>query len=93
MWPLLTNPKAQSPHKLFCYYLDNQLQVVRSGRWKLFLEHHTYPALTTIMCTNRPQVMQKHFPRYGTSSASTTWSPTRAKSTTWRTSIRTRLSA
>jgi arylsulfatase A len=62
IWPLLTNPKARSPHKLFCYYLDNQLQAVRSGHWKLFLEQHEYPSLTTIMYTNRPQVMQKHFP-------------------------------
>ena len=62
IWPLLTRPKARSPHKLFCYYLDNQLQAVRSGRWKLILEQHEYPSLTTIMYTNRLQVMQKHFP-------------------------------
>jgi len=62
IWPLLTSPKARSPHKLFCYYLDNQLQAVRSGHWKLFLEQRTYPSLTTIMYTNRLQVMQKHFP-------------------------------
>ena len=62
IWPLLTEAKARSPHKLFCYYLDNQLQAVRSGQWKLFLEQHDYPSLTTIMYTNRPQVMQKHFP-------------------------------
>ena len=38
------------------------MQAVRSGRWKLILEQHEYPPLTTIMYTNRPQVMQKHFP-------------------------------
>jgi arylsulfatase A len=62
IWPLLTQVKARSPHKLFCYYLDNQLQAVRSGPWKLFLEQHDSSSLTTIMYTNRPQVMQKHFP-------------------------------
>jgi len=62
IWPLLTNSKARSPHRVFCYYLDNQLQAVRSGSWKLFLEQHNYPSLTTIMYTNRVQVMQKHFP-------------------------------
>jgi arylsulfatase A len=62
IWPLLTKPKAHTPYKLFCYYLDNQLQAVRSGRWKLFLEQHEYPMLTTIMYTNRLQVMHKHFP-------------------------------
>ena len=54
--------RRSSPHKLFCYYLDNQLQAVRSGQWKLLLEQHEYPSLTTIMYTNRLQVMQKHFP-------------------------------
>jgi arylsulfatase A len=62
IWPLLTKAGARSPHKLFCYYLDNQLQAVRSGRWKLFLEQREHPALTTIMYTNRPQVMRAHFP-------------------------------
>jgi arylsulfatase A-like enzyme len=62
IWPLLAEAKAHSPHKLFCYYLDNQLQAVRSGRWKLILTQHEYPSLTTIMYTNRPQVMQRHFP-------------------------------
>ena len=62
IWPLLTQPKARSPHKVFCYYLDNQLLAVRSGRWKLVLEQHEYPLLTTIMYTNRLQVLQRHFP-------------------------------
>ena len=62
IWPLLAKAKAHSPHKFFGYYLDNQLQAVRSGRWKLILEQHGYPSLTTIMYTNRPQVMQRHFP-------------------------------
>jgi arylsulfatase A len=62
IWPLLTKPGARSPHQLFCYYLDNQLQAVRDGRWKLILEQGEYPSLTTIMYTNRPQVMQRHFP-------------------------------
>jgi len=62
IWPLLTRTGASSAHKLFCYYLDHQLQAVRSGRWKLILEQDEYPSLTTIMYTNRLDVMQKHFP-------------------------------
>jgi arylsulfatase A len=61
IWPLLTRQNARSPHGFFAYYLDNQLQAVRSGKWKLFLPQHEYPTLTTIMYTNRPQVMQRHF--------------------------------
>jgi arylsulfatase A-like enzyme len=62
IWRLLTNDGARSPHELFCYYLDNQLQAVRAGHWKLFLSQAEYPTLTTIMYTNRLPVMQKHFP-------------------------------
>jgi arylsulfatase A-like enzyme len=61
IWPLLADTHAKTPHDLFCYYLDNQLQAVRSGDWKLFLEQQQFPKLTTIMYTNRPQVMEKHF--------------------------------
>jgi arylsulfatase len=40
LWPLLTQPGAVSPHEaLFFYYHDNQLQAMRSGRWKLFFPH------------------------------------------------------
>ena len=38
------------------------MQAIRSDRWKLVLEQREYPSLTTIMYTNRPQVMQRHFP-------------------------------
>jgi arylsulfatase A len=62
IWPLLTKDGASSPHEMFCYYLDNQLQAVRVGQWKLFLPQAEYPTLTTIMYTNRLPVMQKHFP-------------------------------
>jgi arylsulfatase len=43
---LLTNPaQATSPHEaLWFYYNDNELQAVRSGRWKLVLPH-TYRTL------------------------------------------------
>jgi arylsulfatase A-like enzyme len=38
IWPLLTGtPDARSPHEAFYYYTQDQLQAVRSGRWKLYL--------------------------------------------------------
>ena len=39
IWPILSGkPGAKSPHEVFCYYQMDQLQAVRSGRWKLFVE-------------------------------------------------------
>ena len=35
---LMNKPNANSPYKAFYYYYRNQLQAVRSGDWKLFLE-------------------------------------------------------
>jgi len=46
IWPLLSGREgAGSPHKAFYYYQKDQLQAVRSGRWKLHLpmkpkKHH-----------------------------------------------------
>jgi arylsulfatase A-like enzyme len=38
IWPLMTGrPDAKSPHEAFYYYQMDQLQAVRSGRWKLHL--------------------------------------------------------
>jgi arylsulfatase A-like enzyme len=38
IWPLWSGkPGAKSPHKVFYYYMINQLQAVRSGKWKLHL--------------------------------------------------------
>ena len=38
IWPLLADqPGATSPHEAFFYYYLDQLQAVRSGRWKLYL--------------------------------------------------------
>lgn len=36
---LLTDPAAKTPHKAFFYYRSRNLQAVRSGKWKLILEH------------------------------------------------------
>jgi arylsulfatase A len=46
IWPLLSgDPKASNPHEAyFFYYAQNELQAVRSGRWKLVLPH-TYRTL------------------------------------------------
>ena len=39
IWPLLTaEENASSPHEAYFYYQMDQLQAVRSGPWKLFLE-------------------------------------------------------
>jgi arylsulfatase A-like enzyme len=38
IWPLMSGqPDAKSPHKAFYYYQIDQLQAVRSGKWKLHL--------------------------------------------------------
>ena len=39
IWSILSGkPGAKSPHEVFCYYQMDQLQAVRSGRWKLFVK-------------------------------------------------------
>ncbi len=38
VWPLMSGEKgAKSPHEVFYYYQIDQLQAVRSGKWKLHL--------------------------------------------------------
>ncbi|PHS14513.1 MAG: arylsulfatase [Blastopirellula sp.] len=38
IWPVLSNQaNARSPHQAFYYYHRDQLQAVRSGKWKLYL--------------------------------------------------------
>ena len=38
IWPVLSNKTdARSPHQAFYYYHRDQLQAVRSGKWKLYL--------------------------------------------------------
>jgi len=36
---LITKPSTRTPHKAFFYYFENRLEAVRSGKWKLILEH------------------------------------------------------
>ena len=39
IWPLMSGaPGTKSPHKAFFYYFCDNLQAVRSGKWKLVLE-------------------------------------------------------
>ena len=47
IWPLIAGaPGAKSPHEaLFFYYHSNDLEAMRSGRWKLVFPH-TYRSLT-----------------------------------------------
>ncbi len=37
IWPLMSKSGAKSPHEAFYYYQIDQLQAVRSGKWKLHL--------------------------------------------------------
>lgn len=47
--PLMTGEKdAKSPYDAFFYYRSEQLQAVRSGRWKLILEHKEPETKSTI---------------------------------------------
>lgn len=40
IWPLMSGqPGAKSPHEAYYYYWGQELQAVRSGRWKLHLPH------------------------------------------------------
>jgi arylsulfatase A-like enzyme len=46
IWPLLAGePEAKTPHEAYYYYWGNELQAVRSGRWKLHFPHE-YRSLT-----------------------------------------------
>ncbi len=45
IWPLMSGqPGAKSPHEAYYYYWGQEIQAVRSGRWKLHLPH-AYPSL------------------------------------------------
>jgi len=45
IWPLISGqPGARNPHDAYYFYWNNELQAVRSGRWKLHLPH-TYITL------------------------------------------------
>ena len=40
IWPLISGVDgAKTPHEAFFYYWKNELHAVRSGRWKLVLDH------------------------------------------------------
>ena len=41
--PLLLDPAATSPHEVFLYYFMDDLEAVRSGRWKLHFAKHREP--------------------------------------------------
>jgi arylsulfatase A-like enzyme len=45
IWPLISGkPGAKSPHEAYYFYWNQELQAVRSGKWKLHLPH-TYRTL------------------------------------------------
>jgi len=40
IWPLVSGqPGAKSPHQAYYFYWNNELQAIRSGRWKLHFPH------------------------------------------------------
>jgi arylsulfatase A-like enzyme len=39
VWPLFTDDEAKSPQEAYYFYYGNQLQAVRSGKWKLHFPH------------------------------------------------------
>ena len=39
VWPLFTQDTAKSPHEAYYFYYGNQLQALRSGKWKLHFPH------------------------------------------------------
>ena len=39
IWPLFTCDSAKSPQEAYYMYYGNQLQAVRSGKWKLHFPH------------------------------------------------------
>ncbi|EAQ79656.1 arylsulfatase A (precursor) [Blastopirellula marina DSM 3645] len=40
IWPIVTGqPNAKSPHEAYLFYYGNQLQAIRSGKWKLHFPH------------------------------------------------------
>ncbi|MFI4875225.1 MAG: sulfatase-like hydrolase/transferase, partial [Blastopirellula sp. JB062] len=40
IWPLITDcPNAKSPHEAYLFYYANNLQAIRSGKWKLHFPH------------------------------------------------------
>ncbi len=46
IWPLMSGQSgAKSPHDYYCYYWGNELQAIRSGKWKLHFPHK-YRSLT-----------------------------------------------
>ena len=46
IWPLMSgHPDAKTPHESYLYYWGDELQAIRSGRWKLHFPHY-YRSLT-----------------------------------------------
>lgn len=41
VWPIISGASDESPHEAYYfYYANNELQALRSGRWKMYLPHH-----------------------------------------------------
>jgi arylsulfatase A-like enzyme len=68
--PLWLDPSATSPHEAFFYYWMNDLEAVRSGRWKLHFAKHgepvsalydlvADPAETTDVLADHPEVVAR----------------------------------
>jgi arylsulfatase A len=54
-WPLWSGkPGVRSPYEVFGYYMVDQLQAIRCGRWKLQLELNRKPGSREIRVQKRP---------------------------------------
>jgi arylsulfatase A len=56
--PLLTDDKARSPHESLVFYWGNELQALRSGKWKLHFPH-TYPTVAEAGKDGKPGPMRQ----------------------------------
>ena len=61
--PLLTNSdSAKSPYEAFYYYAGNELQAIRSGKWKLHLPHTYRTPVEIGNDGNRGKMVEKEVP-------------------------------
>jgi arylsulfatase A-like enzyme len=61
IWPLMTDPKARTPYKELFYYFEGKLGAVRSGDWKLVVEHKVHGrAISAGLYNLRQDISEQH---------------------------------
>ena len=61
IWPLMTDPKAKTPYEELFYYFEGKLGAVRSGDWKLVLEHKVHGRAISVGLYNlRQDISEEH---------------------------------